>query len=432
MIGLPRAILVRHYAPFPLLLILGASCTNRDLPLGTTPNKPAFEIQDAPVTPAALFVANFTSNSITVYAAGATGNATPTATIAGSNTGLNGPVGIVFNAARQLYAANTRSNSITVYAAGATGNATPIATIAGSNTGLTASNGIAVDAVGRLYVANFDNVNITSSSITVYAAGATGNVTPITTIAGSNTGLNAPFGIALDAGGRLYVANLDSDSITVYAAGATGNATPTATIAGSNTGLSGPDGIALDAGGRLYVVNVLTNSITAYAAGATGNATPATTIAGSNTGLNNPIGIAVDAAGRLYVTNFNSGNFGIVIYAAGASGNATPTAIIAGSNTGLNFPTYLALQGATPAQAINTLIGQVISPSLGFSNGEKTSLTAKLQAALGYLQAGDTPDAIAVLQAFINQVNALVNSGRLTTAAAAPLISAAEGIIAEL
>ena len=140
----------------------------------------------------------------------------------------------------------------------------------------------------------------------------------------------------------------------------------------------------------------------------------------------------MDAAGRLYVTNFNSGNFGIVIYAAGASGNATPTAIIAGSNTGLNLPTYLALQGATPAQAINTLIGQVISPSLGFSNGEKTSLTAKLQAALGYLQAGDTPDAIAVLQAFINQVNALVNSGRLTTAAAAPLISAAEGIIAEL
>ena len=384
MIGLPKAMLVRHYAPFPLLLILGASCTNRDLPLGTTPNKPAFEIQDAPVTPAALFVANFTSNSITVYAAGATGNATPTATIAGSNTGLNGPVGIVFNTARQLYAANTRSNSITVYAAGATGNATPIATIAGSNTGLTASNGIAVDAVGRLYVANFDNVNITSSSITVYAAGATGNVTPMATIAGSNTGLNAPFGIALDAGGRLYVANLDSDSITVYAAGATGNATPTATIAGSNTG------------------------------------------------LNNPIGIAVDAAGRLYVTNFNSGNFGIVIYAAGASGNATPTAIIAGSNTGLNLPTYLALQGATPAQAINTLIGQVISPSLGFSNGEKTSLTAKLQAALGYLQAGDTPDAIAVLQAFINQVNALVNSGRLTTAAAAPLISAAEGIIAEL
>jgi len=45
---------------------------------------------------------------------------------------------------------------------------------------------------------------------------------------------------------------------------------------------------------------------------------------------------------------------------------------------------------------------------------------------------GDTADAIAALQAFINEVNALVNSGRLTTADAEPLISAAEGIIAEL
>ncbi len=47
MIGLPKAILVRHYAPFSLLLILGASCTNRDLPFETTPAKPAFAVQDA-------------------------------------------------------------------------------------------------------------------------------------------------------------------------------------------------------------------------------------------------------------------------------------------------------------------------------------------------------------------------------------------------
>src|SRR3989442_7061500 len=49
MIGLPKAILVRHYAPFSLLLILGASCTNRDLPFETTPTKPAFAIQDGAV-----------------------------------------------------------------------------------------------------------------------------------------------------------------------------------------------------------------------------------------------------------------------------------------------------------------------------------------------------------------------------------------------
>jgi regulator of chromosome condensation (RCC1) repeat-containing protein/FIMAH domain-containing protein len=90
----------------------------------------------------------------------------------------------------------------------------------------------------------------------------------------------------------------------------------------------------------------------------------------------------------------------------------------------------LALKAATPAQLINSLIAQVMS--LGLSRGETTSLTAKLQAALGYLQTNDTADAIATLNAFIHQVNALVNSGRLTAAAAAPLISATEGIIAAL
>ncbi len=92
----------------------------------------------------------------------------------------------------------------------------------------------------------------------------------------------------------------------------------------------------------------------------------------------------------------------------------------------------LALKGATPSQAVNSLIGQVMSPGLGFSYGETTSLTAKLRAALGYLGVGDTADAIAALQAFINEVNALVKGGRLSAAAAAPLISAANGIIALL
>jgi hypothetical protein len=136
-----------------------------------------------------------------------------------------------------LYVANPGSNSIAVFAAGASGNATPTATITGGNTGLNGPFGIARDGAGNLYVVNDGN-----NSITVYAAGASVNATPTATIAGGNTGLNGPLGIALDGAGSLYVAN-QGGSITVYAAGASGNATPTATIAGSNTGLNGPAGI---------------------------------------------------------------------------------------------------------------------------------------------------------------------------------------------
>ena len=109
-------------------------------------------------------------------------------------------------------------------------------------------------------------------------------------------------------------------SITVYAAGASGNATPTATIAGGNTGLGVPYGIALDGAGNIYVANAGGNSITVYAAGASGNATPTATIAGGNTGLCVPIGIALDGAGKIYVANNDCGSQHITVFAAGRAG----------------------------------------------------------------------------------------------------------------
>ena len=79
-------------------------------------------------------------------------------------------------------------NTITVYAVGASGNATSTATIAGGNTGL--FNRWASPWMANIYVANEN-----AKSITVYAAGANGNPTPMVTIAGGNTGLNGPLGV---------------------------------------------------------------------------------------------------------------------------------------------------------------------------------------------------------------------------------------------
>src|SRR3989449_2992462 len=148
---------------------------------------------------------------------------------------------------------------------------------------------------------------------------------PTAKIAVSTTGLSQPEGLAFDAAGDLYVANVSNNSITVYAAGTTGNATPTATIAGNNTGLSGPEGIALDAAGHLYVANNGNSTITVYAAGATGNATPTATIAGGNTGLNQPLGIALDGAGRLYVTNHRASPPRFPVHAPGRTRSPPPT-----------------------------------------------------------------------------------------------------------
>jgi hypothetical protein len=86
-------------------------------------------------------------------------------------------------------------------------------------------------------------VNGVSPSVTVYRAAANGDVPPIHTIAGSHTDLNLPYGIAVDGNHEVYVANLvggsqSNGSVTVYAAGAHGNVFATRTITGSNTFLS--------------------------------------------------------------------------------------------------------------------------------------------------------------------------------------------------
>lgn len=249
----------------------------------------------------AIYVANqtggpFSNGSITVYPSGSTGNTTPTRTIQSCSanpctdmTGLRGPLGIAVDSAGKIYTVNHSSTgslySVTVYGAGASGNAAPLATIIGANTALNYPTGIALDASNNIWVTNYNN-----SSITEYAAGANGNAAPLKTIIGSNTSLAGPWGLAIDASGTVYVANSSGNYVTEYSASASGNAAPVVTL---TSAIFGPDGIALDSAGNLYVSNNGSNILSIFAAGATTGAAPLATISGSNTQLNAPSGLWV-------------------------------------------------------------------------------------------------------------------------------------------
>lgn len=292
---------------------------------------------------ACLYVTNSFNDTVTVYATNANGNVAPTRTIGGASTGLSSPFGIALDTNRNIYVANggtgSAAFSVTVYASGSSGNAAPIRTISGANTHLYDPFGPALDAARNIYVANFDN------SVTVYAANANGNVAPIQTVIGSNTGLNNPFGIALDATRNIYVSNgplpAGPFTVTVYAAGANGNVAPIRTIGGANTGLSGPGGIVLATAGNVYVANYYPSRVTVYAAGANGNVAPIQTIKGSKTGLTNPYGIAVGGHGLIYITNLYGNS--VTVYAAGSTGNVAPIRTIHGSATGLSNPSGIAI-----------------------------------------------------------------------------------------
>jgi 6-phosphogluconolactonase (cycloisomerase 2 family) len=244
-----------------------------------------------------IYVTNDGDDSIEVYAAGATGNVAPIRSIIGPP--YHYPKGIAIDPSNgDIYVAKALNNSIVIYAPDASGNAKPIGSILGSQTGLNDPVGVALDASANIYITNKALGSQGSASVTVYAAGSMGNVAPIQTIAGTRTGLDNPVQLALDSSSNIYVANLTypnsgNGSLTVYAAGANGNVAPTETIEGAKTELNLPAGIALDSSDHIYAANNADSSITVYAAGSNANVAPINTISGSKTGLNHPRGIVI-------------------------------------------------------------------------------------------------------------------------------------------
>lgn len=175
-----------------------------------------------------------------------------------------------------------------------------------------------------------------------------GDVAPIATITGPNTGLGRPTAVGVDGSGRIYVANFAppfgpfSGSVTVYPPGANGNVAPIATITDPTApGLRGMQALHVDDEGSVSVTLIFPSMIKTFAPGANGPVAPIATIGGPDTGMEAPIGIVVDASGQTIVANYNLDT--ITTYSPGANGNVAPVATLAGPNTGLAGPTGLAL-----------------------------------------------------------------------------------------
>jgi hypothetical protein len=152
----------------------------------------------------------------------------------------------------RLYVADQAGNAIAVYDHASTLNG-PVAAsraVQGvNNTHLSNPGGVQVDGAGRLVVSN-----ASPASITIYpnAATADGDIAPVATIAGANTGLSVPDQIFVDTTGTGTLYNADPGAARVAVWGnlntANGNISPTRAISGANTGMTagGPVGLALD------------------------------------------------------------------------------------------------------------------------------------------------------------------------------------------
>ncbi|HSW51601.1 MAG TPA: hypothetical protein VLG93_00090 [Sulfuricaulis sp.] len=234
-----------------------------------------------------------------------------------------------------IYVSGNASDALLIYesANSVSGSTAASRTVAGGNTALAEPRGIAVDmARNRIYVANaVDNSILVFSS----ARTMTGNIAPARTISGGT--LNGPTGLFLDVvNDRLYVTNNSGDSVLVYDNASTAIA-PTRTLTGVDTDLDEPAGIYVDTTRNLlYVANAgNTNQVLVFnnAATVNGNIAPVRSIPV----LNAPVGISVDVmVDRLYVASGNT--IRVFDGASTANSASTPDRTISGGMSMLNQP----------------------------------------------------------------------------------------------
>ena len=207
--------------------------------------------------------------------------------------------------------------------------------------------------VNTMYV-----LNRTTSSLSSFAPGSTGNVAPSSTVSGAASTLSTPYSMAMDPSGDTWVANSATNTVVEFtqaqlAAG--GAPAPTVTLTATATSLDGPSSLAFDRAGDLWVANKLASTtgslveFTPSQLAASGAPVPKVTITSNGSGsVNVPASLAFDGQGNLWVGNDTALNTtsDIVSFSPAqlsAAGNPTPTVTLASVTGSISNPDALAI-----------------------------------------------------------------------------------------
>ena len=304
-------------------------------------------------------------------------------------------------------------------------------------------DGLALDSAGNLYISdtNFNRIREVSGG-------------KITTIAGNGTlgfsgdggapasaMFNQPYGVAVDSGGNVYIADQFNGRVREVSGGAI------QTIAGSgNYGFSGdggpatsasldsPAAVAVDQAGNIYIADQLTNRVRKVSGGTI------TTIAGNgnigfsgdgglaiNASLNGPRGVAVDPAGNVYIADLGNSRVrkvsgGIITTFAGGGGSGDGGPAIGASLS----PISVALDAAGNLyitdyynSRIRKVLGGIITTVAGTGAGGFSGDGGPATAAMLQLPQGIALDSAGNLYIADNQNNRVrkVSGGIITTVA---------------
>jgi hypothetical protein len=148
-----------------------------------------------------------------------------------------------------------------------------------TGSGLSSPSGVAVDAGGNVWVSNAGNNSVSEFANSGVALSGTSGYT-----AGS---MSSPSAIAIDTAGHAWIANAGSSTLTEL--GPTGANVGSSPFSGG--GLSGPASVSFDGLGNIWVANYSNSSVSEFSSAGTA-------ISGTSgytaTGLTGPIGVAIN------------------------------------------------------------------------------------------------------------------------------------------
>ena len=320
----------------------------------------------------------------------------------GASARFSSPSAITADAAGNLYVADSGNHSIRkITPAGL------VSTLAG-NPGVSGGvngkgngalfkfpGGIAVDAAGTVYVADTYNDTIrkvTSTGEVTTLAGGLGLPTypPEGDVSRDGSGTDARFvipqGLAIDAGGNLYVSEYFSALIRkITPAGVVSTLAGAYATVGSRDGpgstarFSGPEATATDAAGNVYVADtfnctirmIAPNGVVTTLAGSPGVATDTDGL-GPNATFSSPQAIVVDKSGAIYVASRSTVSVGRLPSLPIITTQPQNLSVTAGSNV-----SFSVVASGTPGPTYQwyfngTLFGGGTDSSLSFSNARNT------------------------------------------------------------
>ncbi len=227
-------------------------------------------------------------------------------------------------------------SAVLVYPKMAQKNEAPIRVLEGDNTRLANPHGIAIDVKNQwMFVSNRGDVRSVTQGEGFREAPirTEGNVRTWASDLGDNSALGLPHSHFVAGSGRFT-----SPSITVYPLKASGDTSPSRIIQGSQTQLDWPAHISIDADhAELFVADAMADAILVFRATDNGNVAPIRVLKGPKTAILQPHGVFYDPKNQeLVVANF--GSHSVTVYARTAAGDTAPLRIIRSAPEGTPAP----------------------------------------------------------------------------------------------